>query len=120
MISCAPRYRAAKKLPDTKQCNQIINERDGGDGENYVVDIRNHWVPRVPETNEARGTNKASLWPPRISIATPCRALIDAVLEFKYLKCLLVRTTLAVVSIAKKPLVSETCANLIRIHFLFI
>jgi hypothetical protein len=36
-------------------------------------------------------------------IATGSLALIDAVLEFKYLKSLLVRTIIALVSIARRP-----------------
>jgi hypothetical protein len=58
-------------------------------------------VPRAPETNGARGTNKATLWAPRTLTATASLAFIDAVLEFKYLKCLLVRMIFALVSIAK-------------------
>ncbi len=67
-----------------------------------VADRRNHSVPRAPETKGARGTNKASLWPPRTLIARPSLGLVDAVLEFKYLKCVLVRTIFALVSIAKR------------------
>jgi hypothetical protein len=58
-------------------------------------------MPRAPETNEARGTNTASLWPPRTLIATSL-ALVGAVLKFRYLKCLLVPTIFALVSIAKR------------------
>jgi hypothetical protein len=58
-------------------------------------------VPRAPETNGARGADKASRWPPRALTATVSLALIEAVLESKYLKCLLVRTIFALVSIAK-------------------
>jgi hypothetical protein len=59
-------------------------------------------VPRPPETRaEARWVNKMFLRPPRILIAASL-AFIDAVLEVKYVKCRLVRTIFALVSIAKR------------------
>lgn len=59
-------------------------------------------MPRAPEANGARGTNKGSFWPPRTLSETASLALIEAVLESKYLKCLLVRRIFALVSIAKR------------------
>jgi hypothetical protein len=59
-------------------------------------------VPLRPETNGARGVDKPSLRLPGTLNAAVSLAFIDAVLEFKYVKCLLVRTIFALVSIAKR------------------
>lgn len=61
-------------------------------------------MPLRPETNEVPGVDKPSLRLPGILNAAVSLAFIDAVLEFKYVKCMLVQRIFALVSIAKSLL----------------